>query len=441
MTVVQQALEDESSASLESVISTDELKRRPARPADYVAENQALIALAREMVASPNGILQKLADTALTLCPVGSAGVSLLEPDGLHFHWPAVTGAWASHVGGGTPREYGPCGTVLDRNAPQLMSQPQRHFIYLTTVTPSIEEALLIPFYVDGKAVGTIWVIAHDTTYRFDSEDLRVMTNLGIFAAAVYQMLVSTARTRSAQSELQLSLGANESLLSDIRQRTREEAFLADFSGQVMQAQDDERRRIARDLHDSTGQTLAAVSMNLTQMQSNILPENSSKFIECLDLIASASSELRNLSYQLHPPLMDTFGLGSAIREYATGFEDRSGLRIKVEVSDDVARLPGNREIALFRIFQESLGNIHKHSGSPAANIKLFRDQQSVVLEITDQGRGMTPNEDGRYREGVGLRSMRERIRPFGGALTIESSAAGTKLKVILPDAVAMQSA
>ncbi len=438
VTSPQTAFENESGVSLESVISTDELKRRPARPADYLAENQALIALAREIVSSPQNILQKLAETALTLCHAGSAGISLLEPDGAHFHWPALAGEWSAYVGGGTPREYGPCGTVLDRNAPQLMSHPERHFRYLESVTPGIEEALLIPFYIEGKAVGTIWVIAHDTAYRFDVEDLRVMTNLGAFASAAYQMLAGTARVESAQSELQRSIGTNESLLRDIQEHTQAEAMLTELSGRVIQAQDDERRRIARDLHDTTGQALAALGMNLAQMEGNSSPANADKFAECMQLISSASAEIRNLSYLLHPPLMDELGLGSAIEEYATGFERRSGLKITVEVSGDVGRLQGNREIALFRIIQESIGNIHKHSGSPTASIRLFRDGQSVVLEIIDQGRGIEHREGAGFKYGVGLRSMQERLRPFSGTLDIESSAAGTKLTVILPQTPAM---
>src|SRR5262249_54234378 len=113
----------------------------------------------------------------------------LLEPGGKNFHWPAVVGRWACHVGGGAPRDYGPCGTVLDRDAAQLMSHPERHFTPFASVTPLIEEALLIPFYVYGKAAGTIWVIPHDQSRRFDAEDLRVMTSLGHFAAAAYQAL------------------------------------------------------------------------------------------------------------------------------------------------------------------------------------------------------------------------------------------------------------
>jgi signal transduction histidine kinase len=410
MTPSQIALENSDQVSLEAIISTAELAVRPTRPADHAAENKALIALARVMVTSPDEILQKLAETALTLCRAGSSGVSILESDGEHFHWPAIVGGWAKHVGGGTPREFGPCGTVLDRNAPQLMFRPERHFSYLASVSPGIEEVLLIPFYIEGRAVGTIWVIAHDSTHRFDAEDLRVMTNLATFAAAVYQMLERTARIESMQD-------------------------LTELSGKVIQGQDDERRRIARELHDTTGQVLAALSMNLGQMRRDSSIVNAGRFAECLDLASAASTEIRNLSYLLHPPLMDESGLGSAIAEYAAGFERRSKLAVAVEITSNVGRLQGNREIALFRIMQECLGNIHRHSGSSTASIRVFREGQSVVLEVADQGRGLKRGEDGGLKYGVGLRSMQERLRPFGGSLSLESSDAGTKVTVTLPHA------
>lgn len=181
----------ESVAGLESVLSTAELSRRPPRPPDYAAENRALVALARQMAASPDGILQELAETALLLCRAHSAGISLLEADHRSFRWPAVAGQWAAPVGGGTPRDFGPCGTVLDRRAAQLFSHPERYFTYLSAVTPPVDEALLLPFFVDGEAVGTIWVIAHDPSCRFDAEDLRLLTSLGAVAASAYQMRLS----------------------------------------------------------------------------------------------------------------------------------------------------------------------------------------------------------------------------------------------------------
>jgi two-component sensor histidine kinase len=175
---------------LKSVLSTAALKRRPSRPPDHATENHALNALMHELAVSPHGVLRKLAETALAACHAHSAGISLLNDDQKSFHWPVIVGQWASHQGGGTPRDYGPCGTVLDRNVALLFSHPERDFSYFAPVTPLIEEALLIPFYVEGKAVGTIWIIAHDHSRSFDAEDLRVMTNLGTFAAAAYQTLL-----------------------------------------------------------------------------------------------------------------------------------------------------------------------------------------------------------------------------------------------------------
>jgi PAS domain S-box-containing protein len=192
---------------LRSMLSTDELRRRPSRPPDHAAENQALIALAREMAASPEGILQKLAETALTLCRAHSAGLSLLE-DGdqkSNFHWRAIAGQWAPHENGGTPRNFGPCGTVLDQNVAMVCSHPELDFPYWAPIKPVLEEGLLIPFYIKGEAVGTIWVVAHDTSRRFDAEDLRVMTSLGTFAASAYQTLLSLSATQRIASIVESS--------------------------------------------------------------------------------------------------------------------------------------------------------------------------------------------------------------------------------------------
>jgi PAS domain S-box-containing protein len=190
---------------LRSISSTAELLRRPSRPPDYAAENRSLVALARQLAVSPEGILQELADTALNLCRAHSAGLSLLEKgdQGKNFHWRAIAGQWAQHKGGGTPRDFGPCGTVLDRNAPQLLSHPELDFPYFGEVTPSVEDGLLVPFYIAGEALGTIWIVAHDRTRRFDAEDLRVMTNLATFAGAAYQTVLTLNATIDAKQELQ----------------------------------------------------------------------------------------------------------------------------------------------------------------------------------------------------------------------------------------------
>ena len=185
-------------AGLRSMVSVAELLARPSRPPDYEADSRALLALAQSMAEAPDGVLQKLAETALALCRADSAGLSLLEDADRRsrFHWRAVAGAWAPHLHGGTPRDFGPCGTVLDRDAPMVCSHPELDFPYFGSVTPLLEEALLVPFHVGAEAIGTVWVVVHDPSRRFDMEDLRRATNLGAFAAAAYQTLQSLNASR-----------------------------------------------------------------------------------------------------------------------------------------------------------------------------------------------------------------------------------------------------
>jgi len=180
------------SSVIVSARSTGELSQRPSRLPDYVAENRAMAAMARTLAVAPEHILQELVDFALTLCRADSAGISVLSADDqVRFHWPAIAGKWASHVGGGTPRDFGSCGVVLDRKAPLLISHPERDFPYFADVQPAVEEALLLPFYVNGEAIGTLWVVSHDEPQRFDAEVLRVMTNLCNFAAAAHQSILT----------------------------------------------------------------------------------------------------------------------------------------------------------------------------------------------------------------------------------------------------------
>lgn len=172
---------------LESVLCTEELNKRPPRPPDYETENRALVSLAQELALSRQTILQTLADKILEVLRVGSVGISLLSLDGKTFYWPAIAGMWKPHVGGGTPRDFGPCGDVLDRNAPLMFRHPELRYTYFLPVTPPVEECILVPFYVEGKAVGTIWAIAHDDRRKFDGEDMRQLVSLGSFASTAYQ--------------------------------------------------------------------------------------------------------------------------------------------------------------------------------------------------------------------------------------------------------------
>jgi PAS domain S-box-containing protein len=186
-----------ASVPLESVLCTEELQRRPSRPPDYQAENRALVALTQALADAPRTILQTLADTILDVLQADSAGVSLLTPHdgGKTFYWPAIAGAWKPHIGGGTPRDFGPCGDVLDRNIPLLFRHFERRYTYFQPVTPPTEECLLVPFYVAGTAVGTIWAITHNDQHRFDAEDQRQLVSLGRFASAAYQAQASVHAT------------------------------------------------------------------------------------------------------------------------------------------------------------------------------------------------------------------------------------------------------
>ncbi len=178
-------------APLESILCTDELRKRPWRDPDYKKENRALVALASALADSPRTILQTLAETILEVTQSDSSGLSLLTTDGKRFYWPAIAGIWKPHIGGGTPRNFGPCGDVLDRNIPLLFRHFERRYPYLLPVMPPAAECLLVPFYVGGKAVGTIWAIMHDDRRKFDAEDERLMTSLGKFATSAYQARVS----------------------------------------------------------------------------------------------------------------------------------------------------------------------------------------------------------------------------------------------------------
>ena len=192
------------SFALEGVIATDELKRRFARVADATREKRALEKLVSVLAGSPRRVLQALTDVALELCQAHSAGISLLEEaDGKkQFRWHAVSGRWQPLLWATLPREFSPCGTVLDRDEALLMVDPERYFTPLSTVPPRVEEVLLIPFAVHGKTVGTVWVVAHDTARKFDATDRDVVSRLARFAGIAYARLSSM----SAEDARQLAL-------------------------------------------------------------------------------------------------------------------------------------------------------------------------------------------------------------------------------------------
>jgi PAS domain S-box-containing protein len=211
----------EGAASLESILCTEELHRRPSRPPDYGKENRALVMLVSALADSPTTIFHTLAETILEITQCDSAGLSLLtrdgqtpHVDGRRFYWPAIAGMWCPHIGGGTPRNFGPCGDVLDQNRTLLFRHFERRYPYLLPVSPAAEECLLVPFHVAGQAVGTIWGIMHTDRRRFDAEDDRVMASLGKFASSAYQALVHI-------EDLKIQVAEREKAEAEVRELAR----------------------------------------------------------------------------------------------------------------------------------------------------------------------------------------------------------------------------
>ena len=218
-----------SPVPLRSVICTHELTKRQPRQPDHEAVTAALITLAQSMANAPERILQELVETALDLCHAHSSGISLLEEENGRkiFRWHGVAGEYSQHIWGTTPREFSPCGTVLDTNKPQLMSHLDRHFGYFAQVEPRIAEALLVPFHVDGIPVGTIWILSHnDEERKFDAEDARILNILGEFSAAAFKASMSTIALRNIVATIREPLLVLDAAL---RVKSASRAFYENF--------------------------------------------------------------------------------------------------------------------------------------------------------------------------------------------------------------------
>jgi signal transduction histidine kinase len=257
------------------------------------------------------------------------------------------------------------------------------------------------------------------------------------------QFLVRTAPLRDESGRVVKWYGVS----TDIEDRKRAEAELEEslshlraLTASLMRAQDDERRRIAQMLHETTAQDLAAVKMLLGRLGRTMVMSDADRTLlaEVITLIDRSVSDVRTLSYLLHPPLLDESGLLAAVRWYAKGFADRSGIAVDLEVPPTFERLPQDVESTLFRVVQEALTNIHRHARSATARIRLRADRDYLALEITDRGRGMSADvlssvTSGSGAPGVGLAGMRERLQQLGGALHIESNDRGTTLRATVP--------
>jgi signal transduction histidine kinase len=320
------------------------------------------------------------------------------------------------------PHEQCPMGDVLSGKVPEMRGtevQIERpdgsRIIVIVNIAPLTDDR--------GEITGAINCF-YDVTERKQVEE------------ALRESVAERRRAEEAlrEREAQLRL-ANEELEAVVNRRT---ATLRHLSARLMRLQDEEHRRIARNLHDSLGQYLTSAKMNLDALSRSAAPDQAEVLCAALESVERCIVETRTLSFLLHPPLLDEVGLASATRWFAGEFAKRSGIEVRLNLPDGVDRLPELTEIALFRILQESLTNVHRHSGSSSVEIDLTVTQNQVLLRVRDFGRGMPaglrqgPDLNGSH-VGVGLSGMRERVSDLGGSFDVESNSHGTAIIVSLP--------
>ena len=342
--------------------------------------------------------------------------------------------------------------------------------IYLSYTAISVTLAYLvyrtrreIPFSWMFLAFGT-FIIACGFTHLMEvivlwkplywmSGDVKLVTAVASIATAiafpplvpkVVEMVRSAKSSELRRGQLESAVAAldlaNEDLQHEIQKRNQTEEMLRKLSGRVLAMQDDERRRLGRELHDSAGQILAALRINLglIAQSANHNSHLTSALDETASLADQAIAEIRTLSYLLHPPMLDETGLASAIEWYVPGFSERSKVSVNLDIDPRLRRFPREVETTVFRILQECLVNIHRHSGSRIASISLRSTVSGLALAVRDEGRGIPAEtidllETGIGDIGVGIRGMRERARQLGGSVEIRRANPGTLVAVNLP--------
>ena len=309
-----------------------------------------------------------------------------------------------------------------------------------------IKSLAFVPLVSEGKLMGK-FMMYFSARHDFSTDE----TELSLAIARQLSFAIDRKRADAAlrQSEEKFRK-LSESLDVEVRLRTveleahssgmmKQSEQLRDLSQRLLRAQDEERRHIARELHDSAGQTLTVLEMNLARFLEEAqqsTPHLAKEAEETHQLVRQLTREIRTTSYLLHPPLLDESGLASALGWYIEGLRERGGLDIVLAIPEEFGRLPREIELVVFRLVQESLTNIHRHSGSKSASIQIARDGEAVSIEVEDQGKGMSREKLAEIQSrgaGVGIRGMHERVRQFRGNMQIESSGSGTRILVSIP--------
>lgn len=443
-----------ASVPLESVLCTEELKRRPSRRPDYQAENQALLALAQELTNSPGSILQRLVDIALELCRAHSAGISLLEedgppgglsPEGDHFRWHAVAGQWAPLVWNTTtPCDYGPCGTVLDRDSTLLFSNAHRYYMQFAGGLPLLVEGLLVPFHVGGRAVGTVWVMAHDETRKFDAEDQRLLESLSTFAATAYQARLSATAHVQANQDLQAEITerrrADEALQEADHRKSEFLAMLAHELRNPLAPVRNALRIMRRTASDPT-----AVNPSLDMLERQV-----GHMVRLVDDLLDVSRISRGM-IELRPEDIELASTVHHAVEAARPFSESMQHELTVSLPWEPMYLHGDR-IRLAQVFGNLLNNACKYT-EKGGRILLSAEQdgQQAVIRVRDSGIGIASDQLGRIFDmftqvdtslersqsglGIGLMLVKKLVEMHGGTVEAHSDGVGqgSEFVVALP--------
>lgn len=372
---------------LESVLATSELAERTGRPPDYKAESQALIGLAQELATSPHTILQKLCETALILCHAHSAGISILERvDGNEvFRWHAIAGEYAPHLWGMTPRDFGPCGVTIDRAAPQLFADPGRYFTYFQQVEPPIVEGLLFPFYLEGRPVGTLWVVLHDKNHQFDQEDVRLLTDLSTFAAAAHKELLTQEMTQQI----------NAGLIQEMVKRQEAEGQIEALNQRLQQAMRETDHHVKNNL-----QSIAAL------LDLHIMANSDAVSVEELTQLRMHIKTLASIHDMLtqdvkSDPTASFMSARGALQKLLPMLQQVVGTE-RIQWSADEVYLPIKKGMSLVMLINELVCNAVKHGGH-RVEVQLALSETSITLEVRDDGPGFPEGFNSRTEGHFGL--------------------------------------